>query len=258
MGGAISVRIAEQTNVKTIFSGVMGIGAALMVKEDDPALKLTYRPTIPILFLTNTSEIGQIKDYIANVKKEAEKDHTAPVGGDEVKVPALHLVGREGHNWTNPRGSFCIFSLNSLTTQLHLTSSHLPLSERFRAFSTLVEWAFVGSLVTEYLFDGTKPGLAQPGVAKLENSPDGMHCLLTGPISLQLKGRINSTQVNSPPVRIKSHLLTKALSPPRQRRTLIFAPISPWKTFIVPASNCTPSSRCSALRGSLALLRSRA
>lgn len=166
------MRLAEQPNVRSLFSGVMAIGAALLVKEDDPRLKLTHRPTIPILFLTNTSEIGPIKTYIANVTEQAEKDMKAPSGGDEVKVPALHLVTREGHNWTNPRGSSPFLSPRSIL---------LILPERFRAFSTLVEWAFVGSLVTEYLIDGTKPGAAQPGVASLEKLSDG---------SALLKGKV--------------------------------------------------------------------
>jgi hypothetical protein len=156
MGGAISVRIAEQLNARTMFSGVMAIGAALMVKEDDPRLKLTYRPTIPIVFLTNTSEIGPINSYIEKTKSYAEEDLKNGSGGDEVRVPALHLVTREGHNWTNPR-------------------------ERWRAFSTLVEWAFVGSLVTEYLFDGTKEGSAKSGEANLVKREDGTR-LLTGSV----------------------------------------------------------------------------
>lgn len=120
MGGAISVRIAELPNVARLIQGVMAIGAALLVKEDDARVALRYRPTIPILFLTNTSEVGPIEDYIAKVKANVENDRKEKVfGGDEVITPALHSIHREGHNWSNPR-------------------------ERWRAFSSVVEWAFVG------------------------------------------------------------------------------------------------------------------
>jgi hypothetical protein len=137
MGGAIGTRIAEKANVKTMYQGILAIGAALLVKPDDDKLQLKYRPTIPIVYLTNSSETGPIQSYIDRVKIEAEADVRAGAGGDEAIVPALHQVLREGHNWTNAR-------------------------ERWRGFASLVEWAFVGSLVTEYTAEVTRRGLAKP------------------------------------------------------------------------------------------------
>ena len=72
MGGAISTRIAELPNAKTLFKGVLAIGAALLVKEEGSLLK--YRPTIPIIYLTNVSEHGPILDYISKVSANAEED----------------------------------------------------------------------------------------------------------------------------------------------------------------------------------------
>eukprot|EP01117_Protostelium_nocturnum_P003796 TRINITY_DN15058_c0_g1_i1.p1 TRINITY_DN15058_c0_g1~~TRINITY_DN15058_c0_g1_i1.p1 ORF type:complete len:385 (+),score=115.54 TRINITY_DN15058_c0_g1_i1:118-1272(+) len=152
MGGAISTRIAEKLNSKRLFNGVLAIGAALLVKEE--GCELSYKPTIPILYLTNTSEHGPINNYINQVSKNAEKAHRSnEKGGDEIITPALHAVHREGHNWTNAR-------------------------ERWRAFSSLVEWAFVGSLVTEFQFDGTKPALFNPGSKAVKIvMPDGSPAL---------------------------------------------------------------------------------
>jgi hypothetical protein len=97
MGGAISVRIAERPNVSKLFHGVLTMGAALLVKEDDVSLRLTHRPTIPILFLTNTSEQGPIASYIDGVKAQVEIDRRQrEFGQDEVITPALHDVQREG------------------------------------------------------------------------------------------------------------------------------------------------------------------
>lgn len=130
MGGAISTRIAEKPNIKRLFNGCLLMGAALLVKEE--GCELSYRPTIPILYLTNVSEHGPIEAYIKRVAENVESDRKkGDLGGDELVTPALHAVQREGHNWTNAR-------------------------ERYRAFSCLVEWAFVGSLVTEFRFDGTR------------------------------------------------------------------------------------------------------
>jgi hypothetical protein len=152
MGGAISTRIAERPNIRRLFNGVLAIGAALLVKEE--GCELTYKPTIPILYLTNTSEHGPIENYIARVKENAEAERKAGVGGeDEITTPALHAVHREGHNWVNAR-------------------------ERWRAFSCLVEWAFVGSLVTEFRFDGTRPANVRAPVApERRELPDGSQAL---------------------------------------------------------------------------------
>lgn len=137
MGGAIATRIAELPNAKRLFNGVLAIGAALMVKEDQ-AKPLSYRPTIPIVYLNNTSEHGPIEAYRKSVIENAERERQSAVsGGDEIITPALHSIHREGHNWTNT-------------------------NERFRAFSSLVEWAFVGSLVSEFQFDGTRPAMTVP------------------------------------------------------------------------------------------------
>ncbi len=154
MGGAVSTRIAERPNVRRLFNGVLAMGAALMVKE--PGCELNYCPTIPILYLTNTSEHGPIEHYIARVKDKAEEERKSGVGGgDEIVTPALHAVHREGHNWTNAR-------------------------ERWRAFSCLVEWAFVGSLVTEFRFDGTRPALLKrSSLPEPVTLPDGSLALRT-------------------------------------------------------------------------------
>lgn len=136
MGGAIGTRLAERSNIGRLFQGVLAIGAALLVKEDDPAVALTYKPTIPIVFLTNSDELGPVDAYVERVKKEAARVNGG--GGDEIITPAVWGVDRPGHNWLNER-------------------------ERWRAFSCLVEWTFVGSLVTEFRFDGTTEGVARSG-----------------------------------------------------------------------------------------------
>ena len=152
MGGAICTRLAERANIRRLFNGVLAIGAALLVREE--GCELSYRPTIPILFLTNTSEHGPIENYIARVRESAEAERRAGAGGgDEIMTPALHAVHREGHNWVNAR-------------------------ERWRAFSCLVEWAFVGSLVTEFRFDGTRAANVRPAVApERRELPDGSQAL---------------------------------------------------------------------------------
>lgn len=82
MGGAIVTLIAE--NEPGRFHGAVAIGAALHVRDDSYPLALTHAPKIPLLFLTNRSELEGPADYVA-------KAATAPV------PPALWTVARDGH-----------------------------------------------------------------------------------------------------------------------------------------------------------------
>jgi hypothetical protein len=142
---------------------------------------LSYQPTIPILFLTNTSEHGPIESYIGKVvaKAEAERKKES-FGGDEIITPALHAVHREGcfyllccffetyieqgHNWTNAR-------------------------ERWRAFACLIEWAFCGSLVTEFRFDGTRAAQRVRQPPEFVQLPDGRKAIRAVVVSVEDKAK---------------------------------------------------------------------
>ena len=76
MGGFISTALAEMPGVRAHYSGIMAIGAALL----NAALPLRNRPGIPILYLTNISEIGPVQAYIAAVRREVEADRRNGIG----------------------------------------------------------------------------------------------------------------------------------------------------------------------------------
>ncbi len=88
MGGAIGTLIAE--NRYADYDGILAIGAALRVRNNSDAQKLNHDPQIPILFLTNQSELQAPQSY---VRKTANA--TVP--------PALWLVKRDGHVNVNDR-----------------------------------------------------------------------------------------------------------------------------------------------------------
>eukprot|EP01121_Diplochlamys_sp_Union-15-3_P006559 TRINITY_DN1703_c0_g1_i2.p1 TRINITY_DN1703_c0_g1~~TRINITY_DN1703_c0_g1_i2.p1 ORF type:complete len:403 (-),score=74.84 TRINITY_DN1703_c0_g1_i2:128-1189(-) len=89
MGGCIVTHLAEL--YPQLYHGVVAIGAALYVKENIPSpLKFTYDPLVPIIYLTNVSELGSIEQYRSKCK-EAKAE----------LIPALWQVSREGHNKTN-------------------------------------------------------------------------------------------------------------------------------------------------------------
>lgn len=81
MGGYISTVLAEMPCVRTHYTGVMAIGAALI----NAAVPLRNRPGIPILYLTNVSEIGPIQAYIDAVRGEVERDRKRGIGAHPLR-----------------------------------------------------------------------------------------------------------------------------------------------------------------------------
>ncbi len=82
MGGAIGALIAE-TRYRD-YDGILAIGAALDVRDRHDPIALNHSPQIPILFLTNQSELQGPRDYVSRAA-------SAPV------APALWRVSRDGH-----------------------------------------------------------------------------------------------------------------------------------------------------------------
>ncbi|KAG2392139.1 hypothetical protein C9374_012391 [Naegleria lovaniensis] len=126
MGGAIVTFLSEKYG--EWYDGAVCIGAALRVdqrNEELPHLMFTYRPKFPILYLTNVSELGEPSNYIEKVKQLSESEAKTHKGlpNDEIIVPALWTVYREGHN---------------LVSEL----------ERFSAISSLIQWIKYQSNVT--------------------------------------------------------------------------------------------------------------
>lgn len=146
MGGAICTLLSEREPL--LFDGVLGVGAALMTRKDrqseeDKQQVLKQWPLIPILFLTNESELGPIQQYVAGVSQhinqpkrggaeEAEKEEQeAPI------LPAIWTVSRPGHNWTNQE-------------------------ERHSAIMALVSWLTYGTFITVRTANKTCPTQCPP------------------------------------------------------------------------------------------------
>ena len=107
MGGAIAVLAAEgKHGAQGLFDGVIAIGAALLhaVETDGEACIFTHRPTVPLLFLTNQSELGPIDQYESRCALATES--AVPDGAPEVVPPATWTVWREGHNLVSTQERF--------------------------------------------------------------------------------------------------------------------------------------------------------
>ena len=98
MGGFIATLIAErETRLNEaghpLYSGAVAVGAALDIREPTSRLGLSLQPKIPLLFLTNQSELQGPRAYV-----EAPLPRTDP----EVR-PMLFRVARDGHVNVNQR-----------------------------------------------------------------------------------------------------------------------------------------------------------
>ena len=113
MGGLIVTLAAERA--PALYTGAIAIGAALSIKET-PASTLApaSRPKIPLLFLTNQSELDGPAAYVATAAT-----HTAPT-----LRPVLFRVSRDGHVNVNQRERLA--ALRALTTWLDSGRDHLP------------------------------------------------------------------------------------------------------------------------------------
>lgn len=88
MGGGIATLIAESTRPDT-FTGIVAAGAALQVVAPEVTRRnLTHAPRIPIVFLTNQSELDGPAAYVAAARERPEPEAVQPV---------LWKVLRDGH-----------------------------------------------------------------------------------------------------------------------------------------------------------------
>ncbi|HZL46504.1 MAG TPA: SAM hydroxide adenosyltransferase [Opitutaceae bacterium] len=88
MGGAIVTLIAEQ--FADHYQGAVAVGAALQARESKRSLAFNLQPQIPLVFLTNQSELDGPRKYV-----------TAPF--DRPIQPLLLEVARAGHVNVNQR-----------------------------------------------------------------------------------------------------------------------------------------------------------
>lgn len=93
MGGLIATLIAErEPHDPPLYDGAVALGAALSLREPNATLGLTLQPRIPLIFLTNQSELEGPRHYV-----------TADVPRQAIVEPALFRIARDGHVNINQR-----------------------------------------------------------------------------------------------------------------------------------------------------------
>lgn len=142
MGGFIATLIAERTpdyNDRGLpaYTGVVAIGAALSVREPNSTLGLSLRPKIPLLFLTNQSELDGPQKYVESFK---------PLDRSDIR-PVLFQVSRSGHVNVNQRER--LLALRALTAWIDQGRETLPRpAENQKSFDAIVRPAPQPSQVT--------------------------------------------------------------------------------------------------------------
>ncbi|HEY0967515.1 MAG TPA: SAM hydroxide adenosyltransferase [Opitutaceae bacterium] len=140
MGGMIATLIAERSGDD--YQGVIAIGSALNLREPGGISGLSLQPRIPLLFMSNQSELEGPRQYLANLRKEDRE--TVP--------PALFRVSRDGHVNVNQR-------------------------ERIEAFRALNAWidrgrdALPAAIGRGEVYDVTQ--VPEPGPSQVVAAPDG-------------------------------------------------------------------------------------
>jgi pimeloyl-ACP methyl ester carboxylesterase len=94
MGGLVVTLLAERVGEQPpLYAGAVAVGAALQVRDPAaPELAPNHRPQVPLLFLTNRSELDGPLAYVS-----------APVVDPATPRPVLWRIGRDGHVNVNQR-----------------------------------------------------------------------------------------------------------------------------------------------------------
>lgn len=115
MGGLIVTLLAERDRLDLpLYHGAVAIGAALQLREpNSTAPGISLRPRIPLIFLTNQTELEGPRHYVA-----------ADIPGELAVRPVLFRVSRDGHVNVNQHER--LVALRALNTWLDRGRSTLP------------------------------------------------------------------------------------------------------------------------------------
>ena len=115
MGGAIVTLIAERGI--GAYQGAIAIGAALQAREDNGAGGVSLEPRIPMIFLTNQSELEGPRNYVTRASSEARNNR-------EIVAPVLFRVLRSGH--VNVNQAERLIALRALVAWIEKGRDALP------------------------------------------------------------------------------------------------------------------------------------
>ena len=117
LGGLIATLIAERpAGDFPLYHGCVAVGAALSAREPGATLGLNFGTQLPLIFLTNRSELTGPKNYLVP-PAELPREHRP-------HTPVIFRVARDGHVNVNQHERLA--ALRALNTWLDLGPSSLP------------------------------------------------------------------------------------------------------------------------------------
>lgn len=149
MGGAIVTLMAERGGGD--YDGAVAVGAALQAREPGGSTGVSFQPKLPVLFLTNQSELEGPRGYVQRATALAALDRT-------LVAPVLFRVSRDGH--VNVNQAERLFALRALDLWLDAGRTHLPAPK-----------AREGDAVPPEFYDATL--LPKPRPSEVTLLPDG-------------------------------------------------------------------------------------
>ncbi len=125
MGGLIVTLIAERERASPpLYHGAVAIGAALSLQENGSSVGVSLNPHMPLIFLTNQSELEGPRAYVQSLVRRADYP-------TELR-PTLFRVSRDGHVNVNQRERLA--ALRALNTWLDDGHSAIPQPPRDAPF----------------------------------------------------------------------------------------------------------------------------
>ncbi|MBP7143022.1 MAG: alpha/beta hydrolase [Opitutaceae bacterium] len=155
MGGAIVTLIAERGAGS--YQGAIAIGAALEARETNGAGGVSLQPRIPMIFLTNQSELEGPRHYVTRATAESRNNR-------EIIAPVLFQVSRSGH--VNVNQAERLVALRSLMAWIEKGRDSLPQPQA----PSVDGRSLYGS---EVFFDATVVPPAQPSRVIFDSSGEG-------------------------------------------------------------------------------------
>lgn len=113
MGGTIATLLSERGGNK--YHGLIAIGAALELREDNGSNGVSIKPKIPLLFMSNRSEIEGPEAYVRKVLESRSNDLT---------TPAIFRIDRDGH--INVNQDERLFAVLTMSNWLDRGTQALP------------------------------------------------------------------------------------------------------------------------------------
>lgn len=113
MGGTIATLLSERGG--SPYHGLIAIGAALDLREERGSTGVSIKPKLPLLFMSNRSELEGPKAYVRQAAESRSND---------ISIPAIFRIDRDGH--VNVNQAERLFAVRTMVNWLDRGTQALP------------------------------------------------------------------------------------------------------------------------------------